>query len=1004
MRILKIELKNINALRGEHKIDFRSEPFKTAGLFAITGATGSGKTTILDVISLALFNQVPRHGKSLSQGYLGSSGAVITRNTREAYAAVIYACDAGVFRSAWSIHITRNNTLGPYHMEVSRDDSGEILPLKKSEVPKKNEELIELTYEQFIRAIVLAQGDFAKFLKSAKDKRNQLLEQITGTEIYRELGIMAFRNAREIENKVKELETVKQNTAGKMRPADEIEDLTIKKQQFEKEVSRLTAALKQLDDKIRIHNELSGFKTKKEEKSKELDRLQTQLETFEKEYGEILKINEKLTPYRDDISNYTRNRAELDQVSEKLQKTEKTGSELLERKIKLLEKGEELGVKSADLENLENKTAAKLNVYTETEKELKRIEKEYREKRKAVAETVNKEPSEISSGYKTVFDRELNRVEKQYLVEKQKIEANNSLPQTIEELENLRDVNLKLQADKKEKKRVEESVAKLTERLNLTDEKLQQLPPQIAKANDKLQNAELQLKTLRQENEIQKLRASLEDHRKRLIDGEPCPLCGAEDHPFAHESEPKKSSEDEVIYKAEKQVKECAGTLQNLNFELSNKTEEKIKIETEINDYNIALRESKNAVNKLNSSLPEDWRKLSDEEKNRVFDERKQVFKNMDLAIRQLEQLKAVLPAVEDLSNLHTVGRKRREELINLYSGENFVQQAEEIIKTARHIREKILTNKTEIKNVKGRFAELKEHHKTLTNKLAKPLEKLGYLQITKAAEDLIPLADLEKIRTRKDTLKQNESSINQTLKHIDEEINLREKTCEQESLEQITAEKNQKETALESYNKELKNTDYLIKQDIENQKEVEYLDKEISTLKTENRGVLTLKAAIGDADGKRFREFAQKLTLNQLTIMANKRLKYLTDRYRLDIPTKNEGEDLVVVDLDMGEARRSATTLSGGETFLVSLALALALSDLAAQTVKIESMFIDEGFGTLDPETLDKTLDVLEKLQAADEKSVGIISHVSALKERITTQIVLTKSGRGYSDLKIRG
>lgn len=1004
MRILEIELKNINALRGEHKIDFRSEPFKTAGLFAITGATGSGKTTILDVISLALFNQIPRHGKSLSQGYLGSSGAVITRNTREAYAAVTYVCDAGVFRSAWSVHITRNNTLGPYHMEVSRDDSGEILPLKKSEVPKKNEELIGLTYEQFIRAIVLAQGDFAKFLKSAKDKRNQLLEQITGTEIYRELGIMAFRNAREIENKVKELETVKQNTAGKLRPADEIEDLTIKKQQFEKEVNRLTAALKQLDDKIRIHNELSAFKTKKEEKSKELDRLQTQLETFEKEYGEILKINEKLTPYRDDISNYTRNRAELDQVTEQLQKTEKTGSELLERQIKLLEKGEELGVKSADLENLENKTAAKLNVYTETEKELKRIEKEYREKRKAVAEAVNKEPSEISSDYKTVFNREFNRVEEQYLAEKQKIEANNLLPQTIEELENIREINFKLQTEKKEKKRVEESVAKLTERLKLTEEKLQELPPQIAKTKDKLQNAELQLKTLRQENEIQKLRASLEDHRKCLIDGEPCPLCGSDHHPFAHESEPTINIEGEVIYKTEEQVKEYAGVLQNLNFELKTKTEEKTKIQTEINDYNTALRESESNVNELNKALPADWSELSDEEKNRVFEERKQTFKNLESASRKRDQLKAVLPAVEDLSNLHTGGKKRRKELIDLYSGENFVQQAEEIIKAARLTGEKILTNKTETENVKSRVAELHANHKTLTNKLSKPLEKLGYPHIAKAAEDIIPLTDLEKIRTRKDTLKQNESSISQTLKHIGEEIDFREKTCDQESLEQITAEKNQKETALESHDKELKNTDYLLKQDIENQKEVEHLDKKISNLKTENRGVLTLKAAIGDADGKRFREFAQKLTLHRLTIMANKRLQNLTDRYRLDIPTKNEGEDLVVVDLDMGEARRSATTLSGGETFLVSLALALALSDLAAQTVKIESMFIDEGFGTLDPETLDKTLDVLEKLQAADEKSIGIISHVSALKERITTQIVLTKSGRGYSDMEIRG
>jgi exonuclease SbcC len=105
-----------------------------------------------------------------------------------------------------------------------------------------------------------------------------------------------------------------------------------------------------------------------------------------------------------------------------------------------------------------------------------------------------------------------------------------------------------------------------------------------------------------------------------------------------------------------------------------------------------------------------------------------------------------------------------------------------------------------------------------------------------------------------------------------------------------------------------------------------------------------------------------------------------------------------------MGGMRRSVKTLSGGETFLMSLALALGLSDLASKNVEINSLFIDEGFGTLDPETLDVTLDTLERLQAESNKTIGIISHVSTLKERIQTQIVLDRNAQGYSQLKVIG
>lgn len=162
------------------------------------------------------------------------------------------------------------------------------------------------------------------------------------------------------------------------------------------------------------------------------------------------------------------------------------------------------------------------------------------------------------------------------------------------------------------------------------------------------------------------------------------------------------------------------------------------------------------------------------------------------------------------------------------------------------------------------------------------------------------------------------------------------------------------------------------------------------------------LSGLIGSADGSKFRRFAQGLTLDHLVYLANRHLARLHARYQL---TRKTGEDLAMAVLDTWQAdtERSTQTLSGGESFLVSLALALALSDLVSHKTSIDSLFLDEGFGTLDTETLDLALDALDSLNASG-KMVGIISHVDALKERVPTQIRVKKeSGMGYSRLDDR-
>jgi len=164
------------------------------------------------------------------------------------------------------------------------------------------------------------------------------------------------------------------------------------------------------------------------------------------------------------------------------------------------------------------------------------------------------------------------------------------------------------------------------------------------------------------------------------------------------------------------------------------------------------------------------------------------------------------------------------------------------------------------------------------------------------------------------------------------------------------------------------------------------------------------LKSLIGSADGKKFRVFAQGLTLDYLIHLANQQLDQLHTRYQLQRNSSDSGQggalDLEVVDTWQADAVRDTKTLSGGESFLVSLALALALSDLVSHKTKIDSLFLDEGFGTLDRETLDIALDALDNLNASG-KMIGVISHVDALKERIPVQIEIKRmSGLGVSRL----
>ncbi len=162
------------------------------------------------------------------------------------------------------------------------------------------------------------------------------------------------------------------------------------------------------------------------------------------------------------------------------------------------------------------------------------------------------------------------------------------------------------------------------------------------------------------------------------------------------------------------------------------------------------------------------------------------------------------------------------------------------------------------------------------------------------------------------------------------------------------------------------------------------------------------LNKLIGSAKGDTFRKFAQSLTLDLLIGLSNEKLANLNDRYLL-VRTDDDKLGLEVIDTYQADVKRPVETLSGGESFLVSLALALGLSKLASQKVQIDSLFLDEGFGTLDADSLEVALSALSCLQS-EGKSIGVISHVESLKERIPVQIKVKRLSGGYSKVEVVG
>lgn len=329
------------------------------------------------------------------------------------------------------------------------------------------------------------------------------------------------------------------------------------------------------------------------------------------------------------------------------------------------------------------------------------------------------------------------------------------------------------------------------------------------------------------------------------------------------------------------------------------------------------------------------------------------------------------------------------------------VQEARTALEQARSqetaARQALEGQRQQIASAEQRQAELTIRVDQLESAFVQCLEASPFADEAGFLDARLPQAQLEALQHQAQSLDRRENELNGQLRHTRETLEaLQQQALTADSVEQLEAGRQQLWQQLNdllqqqgSLQQQLERNAQLKRTFGEQQRELEAQQRELARWEQ-------LHELIGSADGKKFRNFAQGLTFELMVGQANRQLQKMSDRYLL-IRDQQQPLELKVIDNYQAGETRSTRNLSGGEGFLVSLALALGLSGMASRNVRVDSLFLDEGFGTLDEEALETALTTLAELQR-EGKLIGVISHVSALKERINTRIEVQPLSGGRS------
>ena len=1062
----------MNSLAGEWNIDFTTPEYTSDGIFAISGPTGAGKSTIMDAICLALYGKTPRL-KVISQ----SSNEIMSRHTGECFSEVLFETQKGVFRCHWSQ--TRAGKKSTGRLQVSKHEiadhlTGKVIEWGMRSVATAVEDCTGMDFGRFTQSMMLAQGGFAAFLQADPEKeRAPILEQITGTEIYSEISILVF-DRRRIENL--KLEKLIAETGGIILLNDEEEKLInldlLEKQNLEKE---LGLKKENLDRTVHWLNGIETLKKELEIIAQESNTQSIALKDFEPDRL-ILQKGLKAAELEVDYTLLSTKRAvqknELLVLSDSRHKViqQKTDLDLAgrahtEANNSLVRIKKEA---SAELEQIKVVRALDIQI---AEKESALEREKVAHKALLSSKITRIQEKKLLQGKVSALGRSLESIEN-YLI------SNNVDEQLVSELTGIREKlsNLDMarattdllaselkksegllklaDEDHKIKESISQNLGKeladLLEKITVTNHQLIQFL-----ADRPLGEYRNDLATLYKEMAYLQKIATLESERKALADNQPCPLCGSLHHPFAEGNIPevddtaKKINELTLfIEKAEKlemqikvvenDEKRISTKLISANLEvqaarhtkescenrvMQNRDDQKLAVE----NYAILLKSTSLilkpfGITDLQYGNPEaiatalerrfnNWH-TQQKQKSAVQDQISVFITNIDITNGLIKSIGENLRVQLKETICYRVELdQKREERKALYGAKN--PDLEEVrlngLTGAAEKGERLASDKVkeltgELDRLNRQIGELSKS--TSERRVELEIEEISFQKSIQAAGFVDEPAFITclLVKEQKELLSRQASLLD--LKRADLESRKKDR---EERLIQETA-KNLTEMSLdlvilqltemvESISSIMKDIGAKMRQLEDNAKAKERYSKIqliIDAQKSECLRWDSLSNLIGSADGKKYRNFAQGLTFEIMVAHANSQLIKLTDRYLL-IRDKEQPLDLNVIDNYQAGEVRSTKNLSGGETFIVSLALALGLSKMASKKVRVDSLFLDEGFGTLDEDTLETALETLASLRQ-DGKLIGVISHVAALKDRITTKILVEKGPGGKS------
>lgn len=961
MRPLRLELEGFTVYKKPQVIDFEKLDF-----FVIQGKTGAGKTSIVDAITFALYGKVPRYGGSTATKYVISKGSNRLR----------VALD--FFVGGKRYRIERFYREKPREDTVRVMEEGRRLNLKKKEIEEKwVPKVTGLDYRTFTKVILLPQGEFDRFLKPSQPReRREILINLLNLEVFEKVRQLASEVYKELEGELttlrSEYESLKEVSEGDIRrledekreKAGRVEALRKRERELEELLNKARereSLERELEDILRKLRELEG---RSEEIEKERKRLEVarkilpflpyleRLEALEEEMRGLRKEREKLLKDRISLEE------EIKNAEEERDRIEKEFRSLPEMRRRLQETLREL-------DNLE-RTEQELLEIKDKEEEIKRLEEMLREKEEILRD--REERLKKGETYIEETERELEGLdfdEEEYERLLQEVERRRLL---LEERERLQSLERELEEIEREKGGLEKELASLRSDLEEKDRKLKE----------------------------ESIRFYAQKIRSHLHEGDTCPVCGGVFEGGKEEEIGDLTSLEEEIGALRERVLEKEKELSSLRSKEESLKKEIRGLRSKLKGWE-ALLEMDLEV-RLRELEGKKRKKRELEEKLKKYRERFNLrFKEREEALRDVQTIRS---RIEDLRRI--VG-ERREKLGNFGDLEGIRERRERLLEEAKELEERIEGVEKERERVKGYMEELARSMVALETKLREVEESLKKKEAEKkeVGRKLVPLfkelGDLERVRE----LQLSEEEIKEIEERISEFEKEREVLTEsakklKERIEDLKGTPGSHEVE-EELSKVRSEVDSLLRRLGEIERSIEHI-KEIIEKKKRMEGkigelekeLLLYSRLKEDLKSDRLQDFVSSLMLSRVVDRASEYLFNFTNTYELVIDSKG---DLAVLDRVQG-VERDVKSLSGGETFLASLSLALGVSDVLSANAHLESLFIDEGFGSLDEETRERVSDILELLRQRINRMVGIISHIPDLAERFHQRIIVKKHG----------